>query len=174
MQMFIDLIIKGGPVMIPIIALSIIGLALILERTWTLWKIRLNFQPFAQEIFLFWGRGQFQKALERCDKVRHPIAEVFRLGILNRTVKREELEAVTEPIVINITSQNEIFLKEKPKTLSDLRTGIQTLIAFNKMRPVIVLADKSVIFDRVVQVFDVAKNVGVERLGIAIEEKPPK
>jgi biopolymer transport protein ExbB/TolQ len=29
--MFISLIIKGGPVMIPIIALSIIGLALILE-----------------------------------------------------------------------------------------------------------------------------------------------
>ena len=106
--------------------------------------------------------------------MRHPIAEVFRFGILKRTVKREELEAVTEPIVINITSQNEIFLKEKPKTLSDLRTEIQTLIAFSKLRPVIVRADKSVIFDRVVQVLDVAKNVGVERLGIAIEEKPPK
>jgi biopolymer transport protein ExbD len=63
----------------------------------------------------------------------------------------------TEPIVINITTQNEIFLKEKPKTLSDLRTEIQTLIAFNKLRPVIVRADKSVIFDRVVQVLDVAK-----------------
>ena len=64
--------------------------------------------------------------------------------------------------------------KEKAKTLSDLRTEIQTLIAFNKMRPVIVRADKTVIFDRVVQVLDVARNVGVERFGIAIEEKPPK
>jgi biopolymer transport protein ExbD len=33
-------------------------------------------------------------------------------------------------------------------------------------------ADKSVVFDRVVQVLDVANNSGVERLGIAIEEKP--
>ncbi len=64
--MFISLIIKGGPIMIPIIALSIIGLALILERIWTLWKIRLNFQQFAHEIFLLLERGQFQKALERC------------------------------------------------------------------------------------------------------------
>jgi biopolymer transport protein ExbD len=40
------------------------------------------------------------------------------------------------------------------------------------MRPVIVRADKSVIFDRVVQILDVARNAGVERLGIAIEEKP--
>jgi biopolymer transport protein ExbB len=94
--MFIGLIIKGGPIMIPIIALSIIGLALILERTWTLWRIRLHIQQFAQEIFLFLERGQFQKALERCERVRHPIADVFRLGILNRTVKREELEAKME------------------------------------------------------------------------------
>jgi len=39
------------------------------------------------------------------------------------------------------------------------------------MRPVIVRADKDVVFNRVVQVLDVAKNAGVERLGIAIEEK---
>ncbi len=78
----------------------------------------------------------------------------------------------TEPIIINITSRNEIFLKNKPRTLNDLKKEIQSLIAFNKTRPVIVRADKSVVFDRVVQVLDVAKNAGVERLGIAIEEKP--
>jgi len=94
--MFIDLIIKGGPVMIPIIALSIIGLALILERIWTLWKIRLNIPQFAHEIFLFLERGHSQKALERCEKVRHPIGEVFKLGILNRKLEREELEAMME------------------------------------------------------------------------------
>ena len=77
-----------------------------------------------------------------------------------------------EPIIISITSRNEIFLKNKPRTLNDLKREIQSLIAFNKTRPVIVRADKSVVFDRVVQVLDVAKNAGVERLGIAIEEKP--
>jgi biopolymer transport protein ExbB len=94
--MFIDLIIKGGPIMVPIIALSIIALAIILERFWTLWRIRLNFQQFAQEIFLFLERGHFQKALERCEKVKHPIADVFKLGILNRTLNREELEGMLE------------------------------------------------------------------------------
>jgi biopolymer transport protein ExbB len=94
--MFIALIIKGGLVMIPIIALSIIGLAMILERAWTLWKIRLDIPQFAQEIFLHLERGQFQKALERCEKVKHPIADVFRLGILNRTLKRDEIEKMME------------------------------------------------------------------------------
>jgi len=82
--------------MIPIIALSIIGLAMILERAWTLWKIRLDIPQFAQEIFLHLERGQFQKALERCGKVKHPIADVFKLGILNRTLKREEIESMME------------------------------------------------------------------------------
>ena len=94
--MFVSLIIKGGLVMIPIIALSIIGLAMILERAWTLWKIRLDIPQFAQEIFLHLERGQFQKALERCGKVKHPIADVFKLGILNRTLKREDIESMME------------------------------------------------------------------------------
>jgi len=77
-----------------------------------------------------------------------------------------------EPIIVTINSRNEVFLNNRPKTLRDLRTELQSLIAFSKTRPVIVRADKNVIFDRVVQVMDVAKNAGVERLGIAIEEKP--
>lgn len=79
-----------------------------------------------------------------------------------------------EPIVININSRNEIFLGSKPKTLRELKTDLQTLISINKMRAVIVRADKDVVFNRVVQVLDVAKNVGVERLGIAIEERAKK
>jgi biopolymer transport protein ExbB len=94
--MFFSLIIKGGVVMIPIILLSIIGLALILERLWMLWRIRLDIHQFAQEIFFYLERGHFQKALERCEKIRHPIAEVFKLGILNRTLKREEIEGMIE------------------------------------------------------------------------------
>jgi biopolymer transport protein ExbD len=78
-----------------------------------------------------------------------------------------------EPIVVTINSRNEVFLNNRQKGLKDLKTELQSLIAFNKMRPVIVRADKSVVFDRVVQILDVAKNSGVDRLGIAIEEKPP-
>jgi len=94
--MLIDLIIKGGPVMIPIILGSIVALAIILERLWTLWRIRLNISQFAQEIFLFLERGHLQKALELCKRVRHPIADMFQIGILNRTLKREDLEKMLE------------------------------------------------------------------------------
>jgi biopolymer transport protein ExbB len=94
--MLITFIIKGGPVMIPIILGSIAALAIILERVWTLWKIRVNFSKFSQEVFLSLERGLLQKALEQCDQVRHPIGAVFKLGIMNRSLNREDLESLME------------------------------------------------------------------------------
>jgi len=78
------------------------------------------------------------------------------------------------PIIVTINSRNEVFLNNKPKTLRDLRKELESLLAFNKTKAVIVRADKSVVFDRVVQVLEVTRNSGVERLGIAIEEKGSK
>jgi biopolymer transport protein ExbD len=77
-----------------------------------------------------------------------------------------------EPVIVNINSRNELFLMNKPTNLRELKKELETLLAFNKARPVIVRADKNVVFDRVVQVLDIAKSSGVERLGIAIEERP--
>lgn len=94
--MFISLIVKGGIVMIPIILGSIIALAIILERFWTLWKIRLNMSRFAQEIFHHLEKGQAEKALEHCSRVKHPIGDVFRLGIANRHLPRNEVEDMME------------------------------------------------------------------------------
>lgn len=78
----------------------------------------------------------------------------------------------SNPLIINIKSRNEIFLGNKPKTLRELKLELEAVMARDKERPVIVRADKNVVFDDVVQVLDVAKNVGVERLGIAVQEKP--
>ncbi len=78
-----------------------------------------------------------------------------------------------EPIIVNITNKNEVFLSNKRKNLKELKAELSTLIAFDKMRPVIVRADKDVILEKVIEVLDIAKGSGVERLGIAVEEKPP-
>ena len=94
--MLVELIFKGGPVMIPIILLSIVALALILDRFLVLWKIRLNIPAFARDVFAFLEGGHMEKALERCETVRHPIGVVFKTGILNRTLKPEQIEKIME------------------------------------------------------------------------------
>jgi len=80
----------------------------------------------------------------------------------------------SDPVIVNIKSRNEIFLGNKPKTLRELKSDLEAIVARDKERPVIVRADKTVVFDDVVQVLDVAKNAGVERLGIAVQEKAPQ
>jgi biopolymer transport protein ExbD len=79
----------------------------------------------------------------------------------------------TEPIVVAINSNNEVFLDNRPMGLIDLQAELQSLIASDKKRSVIVRADKEVVFDHVVQVLAAARNAGVERLDIAVEEQPP-
>ena len=94
--MLVELIFKGGPVMIPIILLSIVALALILDRVLVLWKIRLNIPRFSEEVFASLQNGQVQRALEQCERVNHPIGKVFTVGILNRTLGSEQLEKMME------------------------------------------------------------------------------
>ncbi|MCX8119072.1 MAG: MotA/TolQ/ExbB proton channel family protein [Desulfobacterota bacterium] len=94
--MFVSLLIKGGVIMIPIILGSVIALAIVLDRLWALWRIRLNLPRFTRKIFEYLDKGQFQKALEQCARVRHPIGNLFRIGILNRHLSRQEIEAMME------------------------------------------------------------------------------
>ena len=75
--MLITLIIKRTCHEIAIILLSIVALAIILERLWVLWRVRLNIPQFVQEILLYLERGHFKKTLERCEKIGHPIIAII-------------------------------------------------------------------------------------------------
>jgi len=90
------LIIKGGPVMVPIIALSIVALAIILERLWVFSRLRVSVPAFAEEILLMAQRGQYQKAIARCREVKHPLGRLLALGVSDRARPRAQLERMLE------------------------------------------------------------------------------
>ena len=90
------LVLKGGWVMAPIAALSVVALAIVLERLWVLWSIRLAVRPFVQEVLLLLQRGRDKEASARCTGVRHPLARLFALGIANRRMPRADLERMLE------------------------------------------------------------------------------
>jgi biopolymer transport protein ExbB len=93
-----SLMVKGGPVMIPIVVLSVVALALALERLAALWRIRLDLPRFQREIEQLVQKGQFQKAITRCREVRHPVGKVLELGVAGRGRPREELEKAMERV----------------------------------------------------------------------------
>jgi len=104
-----DIIIKGGPVMFPIILGSVIGLTIVLERFWFFRHMKLNTFEFVQEIFKDLKANRTKNALELCNKyIHHPLAATFRIGIERRNLPLDRLEKILEQ-----TGNNQIQKLEK-------------------------------------------------------------
>ncbi len=93
-----NLIVKGGPVMAPIIVLSVVALAIIVERVGVLRRLRLDLPEFAERVFSMLRAGDSDGALKACSRVRHPIGHVFAEGIRHRGLPREALEQRLERV----------------------------------------------------------------------------
>ena len=93
------ILVKGGPVMIPIIIGSIIGLAIIMEKIWHLWSIRLDVDSFRERFYSLLKRGDIDSALKLCDeKPKAPLAKVLKVGIEKRHLPIHEVEKALERI----------------------------------------------------------------------------
>jgi biopolymer transport protein ExbB len=90
-------LIKGGPVMIPIILGSILGLAIIIEKLWTFYTARINVQDFLDEAFSLLRARDYSSALDLCAKnSRNPVAATFKAGIEKRSLSTAEIEKILE------------------------------------------------------------------------------
>ncbi|MHB8155518.1 MAG: MotA/TolQ/ExbB proton channel family protein [Candidatus Omnitrophota bacterium] len=106
------LIVKGGPVMVPIILGSIVGWALVFERIWVFRRIRtVNSYAFVQEIFRNIKSGNTKSAMQLCEEnIKHPIAAVFKVGIERRLLPVGRLEKILEQAGNNQIEKLEKFL----------------------------------------------------------------
>ncbi len=92
-----NFIVKGGPVMIPIILGSVFGLAIILEKLWFLSQIRIDSSAFVQEVFKNLKTNKIQQALLLCERnINYPVAMLFKIGIERRNTPAERLEKILE------------------------------------------------------------------------------
>jgi biopolymer transport protein ExbB len=76
------IVIKGGLVMIPLLASSIIALTVIVERLW-FWR-RLRSQTAFQTILTLVGEGDLPQAMQVASASRHPVARVLGAGIASK------------------------------------------------------------------------------------------
>jgi len=94
---FIGIIIKGGPVMVPLLACSIISLAVVIERM-IFWRRARSRAP-VEELLQLVERGEFAKATELGRKLDLPAARVLTAGLAHRNpslVKALEVAAQAE------------------------------------------------------------------------------
>lgn len=77
----IDYFIKGGFFMWPILIFFIFGLAVSIERIWSLTRASINTKKFLAKIQTALREGGVEAAKEICENTRGPIASIFHAGL---------------------------------------------------------------------------------------------
>ncbi|GAB6282515.1 MAG: MotA/TolQ/ExbB proton channel family protein [Ignavibacterium sp.] len=86
---------EGGIFMHPILACLIIGLALCIERVWSLSKATVNTKDFIAKVKKTLDEGGIEAAKEICVNTRGPVASIFYAGLLRAN---EGLDSVEKAI----------------------------------------------------------------------------
>ena len=73
----VDIIHKGGPVVIPIILCSIFGLAIAIEKKWQLHKARIDTEKFLRDVIDAVKRFKIKEAIDICDSSQSPISRIL-------------------------------------------------------------------------------------------------
>ena len=73
------------------------------------------------------------------------------------------------PLVVSITSGNEIFIDKQPVRLEALKKELAQKAHAKKASGLLVRADKSASVDTLVRVLDAAKQMGIQKLGVAMD-----
>ena len=82
MDALISILIKGGPVMVPLLCCSVISLAVIIERGWFWWRRCSSREP--ERTLELAEAGKWEDALRLGEASRSPAARVLATGIRHR------------------------------------------------------------------------------------------
>ncbi len=78
-----ELFTKGGPVMWPLLACSVVGLAIIAERLWQFGRLRFNGLRFREELLARLRRDDLAGATALCRRSHHPVPRVAGVYLEN-------------------------------------------------------------------------------------------
>lgn len=91
---FYDLIIKGGPVMVPILLCSVVALAITLERGYYFFRNRDRMNNWMGQIEGLLGRNAVTEAETVCTKAGGPVARLMKAGLRLRQKSAGEREDI--------------------------------------------------------------------------------
>lgn len=121
----VELILKGGWVMAPILLGSVAAFALVLERAIYFWRIRLDAASFSQGIYALAEKGNLKEAESICARTDHPLAAVFKAGLEYPDEDLAELERVMER-----EGTRQVELAERNLNYLVVIVGVEPLLGF--------------------------------------------
>ena len=102
-----EMMVKGGPLMYPIILCSVIALAVFIERLWYLRRAEINTGEFMEDIAETLRRNKIMEAIDRCNAMPGPIARILKAGILKHDRPRTDIKEAIEDAAVHEVPQLE-------------------------------------------------------------------
>jgi len=93
-----EFLVKGGILMIPILACSVVGLAVVFERAWTLRTARNIPRELLRRSEDLVRRGQIEEAMALCRRSRSPMGAVIQAALKNAGQGREAVKEAAEEV----------------------------------------------------------------------------
>ena len=119
----LDFMIKRGVVMIPILACSVIALAIVIERFINLTEGKVIPKDFFARIKGLLLEGHINEALSICSKSNKPIAKIIEAGIMKYYFGRDEIKEAIED-----AGRHEIASVEKYLNILSTIAGVAPLL----------------------------------------------
>ena len=88
----VELFVRGGGFMWPILALLVFGIAVSIERFISLTRASVNTRKFLAKVTAALDKGGTSAAVEVCQKTRGPVASIFHAGLLRADRGAENVE----------------------------------------------------------------------------------
>ena len=94
----------------------------------------------------------------------------FQTGINVKLPKAVTSEVIQkENLIVAITGENVIYLNDKIATMKELE--LELAKAENKLRPLLIKADRRASVGRIVDVWDLCRKLEIEKINIATNQK---
>lgn len=121
----LQLIMKGGWVMIPIFILSVMGFYIFFERYFTLRKASKNEATLMMQVRELIKQGNLQTALSLCKQSNSPIGRMLQKGLLRIGKPIKEIEGAIENV-----GKIEVAKLEKNISVLGIIAGIAPMLGF--------------------------------------------
>ena len=92
---------------------------------------------------------------------------------VNPPKSESAVTAQDKPIVVSITPGGEVYVGDENVPMTELRAALTAKLEGAPAKAVVIRGDEDVNLGRVVEVMDVARNAGAEKLALATEQKAP-
>jgi biopolymer transport protein ExbB len=92
----LELIIAGGPIMVPIIICSVFAFGVVIEKLLYFASLKTDLSELKIRVFNFVKQNQIKEALKVCENNPSPVAKILKAGILRFGASREEIKETIE------------------------------------------------------------------------------